>query len=122
MKINVKIEGDKEIQEKIKLLGKKSSDGLKKAIIESVIYVEGVAKHTTAWKNVTGRLRSSITHEVKTADDKHQGRVGTNVHYAPHLEFGTSKMPAHPWLIPAFKQSRDMILKFLTNAIKAVKP
>jgi len=122
MKINTKIEGDKEIQAKIKLLGKKSSDGLKKAITQSVIYVEGRAKHTTAWENVTGRLRSSVTHEVKTVDDKHQGKVGTAVFYAPRLEFGTSRMPARPWLLPALKESRDQILKFLSNAIKAVKP
>ena len=122
MKINVKIEGDKEIQNAIKLLEKKSNDGLKKAITQSVIYVEGVAKHTTAWKNVSTDLRSSITHDVKTVDNKHQGRVGTIVHYGPHLEFGTSKMSARPWLLPALKESRDMILKFLTNAIKVVKP
>lgn len=122
MKINVKIEGDKEIQEKIKLLEKKSSDGLKKAITQSVIYVENIAKHTTAWKNVTGRLRSSITHEVKTIDDKHQGKIGTAVHYGTHLEFGTSRTPARPWLIPSLKESRDQILKFLIDAIKAVKP
>lgn len=33
----------------------------------------------------TGNLRSSITHEV----EGNEGVVGTNVEYAPYVEFGT---------------------------------
>ena len=121
MKITMKLEGDKEVQDAIKFLEKKCSEGLKKAITESVIHVESVAKHTTAWKNVSGNLRSKITHKVKSAKNKHQGKVGTNVEYAPWLEFGTVKMKAHPWLIPALKQSRNMILSFLHKALGAIK-
>ncbi len=42
----------------------------------------------------TGRLRSSIAHEV----DGLTGRVGTNVIYGRWLELGTSRMAARPWL------------------------
>ncbi len=49
----------------------------------------------------TGRLRSSITFEIGQSGTFIVGRVGTNVHYAPHLEYGTVKMRARPFLRPA---------------------
>jgi len=49
----------------------------------------------------TGRLRASITHEVCKESNQIIGLVGTNVEYAPHLEFGTNKMAARPFLRPA---------------------
>ena len=46
----------------------------------------------------TGRLRASITTEkIDTA----AYAVGTNVEYAPYVEFGTRKMRAKPYLRPA---------------------
>ena len=52
----------------------------------------------------TGRLRSSITHEVGGDPEGIVARVGTNVEYAPHLEYGTSRMKARPFLRPALQQ------------------
>ncbi len=49
----------------------------------------------------TGRLRSSITSEMGQEGTEIVGRIGTNVHYAPHLEFGTRYMRACPFLRPA---------------------
>ena len=37
----------------------------------------------------TGRLRSSITHETRWEGDTLVGAWGTNVEYAPHIEYGT---------------------------------
>jgi HK97 gp10 family phage protein len=51
----------------------------------------------------TGRLRSSITHEVGGDSEGIAARVGTNVEYAPHLEYGTSRMKARPFLRPALQ-------------------
>lgn len=48
----------------------------------------------------TGRLRSSITHTVRSAGlftgATIQGVIGTNVVYAPHLEFGTGVFAGRP--------------------------
>lgn len=52
----------------------------------------------------TGRLRSSITHEVN--NDEKSVRIGTNVEYAPFLELGTVRMPAgYPFLKPALEKN-----------------
>jgi len=54
----------------------------------------------------TGRLRSSI----QTSGLQRDGRgayikVGTNVFYAGFVEFGTSRMPAQPYLRPALLEA-----------------
>lgn len=40
----------------------------------------------------TGNLRNSITHFYSQSDAKNV-YIGTNVEYAPYVEFGTSKFP-----------------------------
>jgi HK97 gp10 family phage protein len=49
----------------------------------------------------TGRLRSSITWELGHDDIGLLAIIGTNVEYAPYVEFGTSRMRAQPFLRPA---------------------
>jgi HK97 gp10 family phage protein len=50
----------------------------------------------------TGRLRSSISTAIIVDGRSISGIVGTNVEYAPYVEFGTSRMEAQPYLRPAF--------------------
>lgn len=54
----------------------------------------------------TGRLRSSITHDVNRRGRTVVGRVGTNVDYAKHVEFGTRYQSAQPFLRPAAASAR----------------
>jgi len=114
-----KIEGDDEINRKIKELASKFPDKLRGVITKSVLVVEGRAKKTVPV--LTGRLRSSITHEVNKEGVGYVGKVGTNVEYAPAVEFGLKRSRAKPYLFPAMKESKGDIIRFLTNAIKAVK-
>jgi HK97 gp10 family phage protein len=50
----------------------------------------------------TGKLQSSITHEVVG----HTLRVGSNAWHAPYQELGTRHNRAHPYLRPALYQVR----------------
>lgn len=51
---------------------------------------EGYAKPLTP--SDTGNLRNSITHVVQMGDDDGDAvYIGTNVEYAPYVEFGTGK-------------------------------
>lgn len=70
-----------------------------KDLARRAIKVESAAKRLAPVD--TGRLRSSVTHELGADSDGLVARVGTNVHYAVHQEFGTSRMSAHPFLRPA---------------------
>jgi len=53
----------------------------------------------------TGRLASNIRFELPTSTAL-TGRVGTNIMYGRHLEFGTTKMAARPWLMPSFEKAK----------------
>jgi HK97 gp10 family phage protein len=66
----------------------------------------------------TGRLRASITHRIEGGgwEKTTRGYVGTNVIYGRYLEFGTSRMAARPWLIPALERHRKEIALMLKNA------
>lgn len=51
------------------------------------VAAEGYAKLSCPTE--TGRLKNSITHERD--DEKGQVQIGTNVEYAPYVEYGTGK-------------------------------
>lgn len=76
----------------------------------------------------TGRLRGSITYATKkeaqsVGEDAEAGdeisqpgekgvlHSGSNVEYAPHVEYGTKHMEAQPYLVPALQERKDDILR-----------
>ena len=62
---------------------KLSDVSVKQALERACLVVENSAKEKAPVN--TGNLRSSLTHEVTG----NVGTVGTNVEYAPYVEFGT---------------------------------
>ena len=61
----------------------------------------------------TGMLRASIT----STGGGSEYEIGTNIEYAPFVEYGTRYMAAQPFLLPAF----DEVVKNLqANIMKAV--
>lgn len=66
----------------------------------------------------TGLLRNSITHTTDTADLA--AYIGTNVEYAPYVEYGTRKTKAQPFLKPAANdhqgEYRDIFEYYMKNA------
>ena len=65
----------------------------------------------------TGNLRKSITSEVKDLTVE----IGTNVHYASHVEFGTRRSKAQPYLRPAGDNSRTDVENLFRKNLRAVK-
>jgi len=77
----------------------------------------------------TGRLRASITHNVTGRPGRNlpdpggsktsvKGYAGTNLESGPHLEFGTSRMKARPWLYPTIVEEATAVAKLIQNVIK----
>ena len=112
-----------------------------KALTESCLLVESDAKQLVPVD--TGRLKSSIQSKV----EGDTGTVGTNVEYAPYVEFGTglysslgngrTQVPwryqdakgqwhttsgnqPQPFLGPALDMNKDKIKKIFRKAIKEV--
>lgn len=85
-------------------------------IMEASLIVERDAKDKAPVD--TGRLRASITHRFKKVQNGNSyGEVGTNVEYAPWLEYGTSKMSPHPFLTPALEENKATIHNMIIRAI-----
>jgi len=89
-------------------------DSLQKGLAKAGLIVERQAKinvsQTTGHPKVqTGRLRSSIAHEVSPSEVV----IGTNVNYGKYLEHGTSKMPPYPWLFPSVELKKPEIIQAL---------
>jgi HK97 gp10 family phage protein len=84
-----------------------------------LLYAEGQAKKDCPVD--TGRLRSSITHGITDIKgDVIIGQVGTNVEYAEHVEFGTSKMQAQPYLRPAVDKALNKAPAIFEAELKKV--
>lgn len=75
-----------------------------KDLARRAIRVERQAKHLCPVD--TGRLRASITWAMESDARGLLAIVGTNVVYAPFVEFGTSRMAAQPFLRPALGAAR----------------
>jgi HK97 gp10 family phage protein len=112
MNINVKIEGLSDVNSAFKKLQKACPEAAKKAITKAALLVEKEAKLRCPVD--TGRLRSSITHEIteEFGGNANGALVGTNTEYAPHVEFGTRKQKAQPYLIPALQEAVTRIKTF----------
>lgn len=82
-----------------------NSDLFKNALdeqIEQALIAIGMTAETYAKRDCpvdTGRLRNSITHEVRM--DEKSAYIGSNVEYAAFVEMGTTRMKARPYLRPA---------------------
>lgn len=102
----------------------KFDPAVKKALEEIGIEAETHAKEIITEKGAvdTGRLRNSITHQIGETDSKEPCvYVGTNVSYAPFVEFGTSRMKARPYLKPAVEDFRDEYKEIVENNLGKIK-
>jgi len=69
------------------------------------VIVTGAAKRNAPVDQ--GILRGSINYQV----NKDNTTVGTNINYATHVEYGTKKMTAQPYLRPALDKNRKKLVK-----------
>ena len=64
----------------------------------------------------TGRLRNSISWAVDP-EGMRDVYIGSNVHYAPYVELGTSKMAARPFLKPAAQNYTSQYMELIREAL-----
>jgi len=67
-------------------------------------------------RRVTGALAASIA--VRRGDGGASAAVGSGLDYAAHLEFGTTRMAARPWLGPSFDSLRPQLRARLLRALR----
>lgn len=86
-------------------------------VAEAAIDCQSLAK--TFVPKDTGTLARSIGAEPENAEQT-VWVVGTNVEYAPYVEFGTVHMAAQPYMTPASEQVRPRFISRLENVVKDV--
>lgn len=87
MKIDVKISGNQAILRRLQDLPERA-----KELVSDEVEATTMDIHRDAVARVpvdTGRLKGSLTPVVLKQGEKVTGEVGTNVDYAPYVEFGT---------------------------------
>lgn len=87
---------------------------LAKALEEVGLVAEGYAKK--ACPVDTGRLWNSITHQVRPSEKSVY--IGTNVEYAPYVEFSTSRTKGQPFLRPAATDHEDTYKKIFESNLR----
>ena len=120
----------------------KLGEAVRTALLGSAIIVEGQAIQLCPVD--TGRLRGSITHQMKgqvvsksdtasrarhpatqadvidVPDDKYTASVGTNVEYAEFVEYGTQRTKAQPYMRPALYMSLFKIVSYFGKKVRQV--
>ncbi len=115
------VRGLRALRYKLQLLGEEEAVALNREVKRAVVNIEATAKGRAPVD--TGRLRSSLAHEVRReataglANDGASAVAGTNVEYAPFVEFGTRHQRARPYLFPSFEDERPKFIDRLRRAL-----
>ena len=81
---------------------------------QAATIVQGAAKRNI--NNVTGLLGESIKTEV----GKDRATIGTNVYYAPYVEYGTYRSKAYPFLRPALLDNKTKIMRLWRSIFRSI--
>ena len=98
-----------------------TSDELLLALQVGAVRIEAKAKEEAPV--LSGNLRRSIhTEEAKISNNSAVVRIGTNVEYAPFVEFGTVKQNPNPFLRRAYDSeiadAKDDVVKALIKQLQ----
>lgn len=95
---------------------------IRKALSESALIMQGNAQVRCPVD--TGRLRDSIASSSSILTKGHpimQAEIGTNVEYAPYVEYGTKRMKAQPFMRTGAEASKDAIVDLFKKRLGSVK-
>lgn len=100
---------------------KQTDQAIMKALKTIGLKAEGYAKISLTEQGAvdTGRLRNSVTHQVDMSENAVY--VGTNVEYAPYIEFGTyggKGMKARPYIRPSIERHIDEYRAIIEKELK----
>ncbi len=116
--VTLKITNQAAFDRSLEALKKKIIEGVAQTLAESAEALAENAKARAPFK--TGELRESIS--VEASEDGLLLEVIADAPHAPLVEFGTRKLPAQPFMVPAaeeeFPKIREALIKTLNRAIK----
>lgn len=122
---DIELTGVDEILNKLQQISTNISRLENKALKNAAEPVLEDAKATNAFNDRTGNLRKGLKiSNVKNKEGVKYILVGVDkgdnskIFYGKFLEFGTSKMPARPFLQPAYEKNKSTIQKNIAETLK----
>lgn len=119
--MKIQVEGLENVESMLNTYADGIAEKLSRGIGTGCKIVEGEAKalcpvstEETRPGGPHGELRQSITSQV----DGLTGNVATNKAYAAYVEFGTYKMKAQPYLVPALKGKQSEVIAAIAAELK----
>lgn len=109
--MRIAIEGTDEVMAMLEKAVGKIQTGAPKGLAKGAMLIADRAKFLAPYD--TGSLYQSISSQAEGM----RAEVGTNVEYAMYQEFGTYKMAAHPYLIPAMEESEAEVCDIIKKSI-----
>lgn len=80
--------------------------------------VSGYAKENHTFNNITGNLEHSIHREPHLVENELEEWIVVGMFYGSYVEYGTSRMAAKPFLVPALEANKDTIIRILSEVLK----
>lgn len=141
-RLRATVEGRDRVKKRILALGPKATDGVRQAILDGALAVDRSAKDSIQHGAKSGivyqKYKPRRTHRASAPGESpatDQGKLvagitvvmdgdglGASVEsragYSRELEFGTTKMGARPFLVPALEKLRPKISKMIRDAIE----
>lgn len=111
---NLEVKGIESVVDKLSKMDLIVQTKTKIALKEAGMKIQADAKRNTLVD--TGRLKNSITTEIWNSG--FTVTVGTNVKYAPYVEYGTRKWGGKPFLRPAYKDNTEKIQRELKKILE----
>ena len=122
---NIELEGVDEILNKLQSIGENVGRLENKALKNAAEPVLEDAKATNAFNDRSGKLRKGLkVTNVKKKEGVKYILVGidksdnSKIYYGKFIEFGTSKMPARPFMQPAYEKNKDNIKRTIAETLK----
>jgi HK97 gp10 family phage protein len=111
--ISVRVEGMSGLRRALLNATKEGTRAVQIEVLRSALRIQARARERCPVD--TGRLRNSIAIELD--EDRLSGSVGTNVDYAPYVEFGTVHMAAQPYLFPSIEEEQPEFIRRLREQL-----
>lgn len=122
---SMELQGVDELLNKLQSIGANVARLENKALRNAAEPVLEDVKATNAFNDRSGKLRKGLKiTNVKKKEGVKYILVGidksdnSKIYYGKFIEFGTSKMPAKPFLQPAYEKNKDNIKRTIAETLK----
>ncbi|WP_416044896.1 HK97-gp10 family putative phage morphogenesis protein [Clostridium tyrobutyricum] len=125
MSSDIKVEGMSELIEKLEAKNARFNTIENRALKLGAEPILEDMKNTNSFKNRSGNLKKALAvGKIKTKNGVKSIKIGvsggdnSSAYYGKFVEFGTSKMPAKPFIEPAFEKHKGEVIEIIKQEIK----